>query len=196
MHTHTFYERRRRIDTPRLWLRPMCRDDAEVVVAWRNEPSTAKMFFSPPPDIDDHRAWFDGDRVDRVDYMIVRRDEQRPIGVVNFKDIDQTESCAEAGKLLGDRDSRGQGMAKEAFAAWLLYGFGSLGLRRVRIRTRSDNTANIHLNRKLGFKLQDRYRHRAADGTFQQFVLMMLQRDKIEDHDYFHRIDRQEYFER
>ncbi len=172
MHPHTHYERLTQIETSRLRLRPMRKDDAELVVAWRN--AAAPMFFLPPPTLQQHRSWFDGPRRGRVDYMIVRKDEMRPIGVVNFKNIDGRKQRAEAGKLLGDVDSRGQGMAKEAFAGWLLYGFNYLDFREVIIQTRADNSANIHLNRRLGFHIIDQYDREVSDGEYKRFLLMKI----------------------
>lgn len=169
-------------------------DDAELITDWRNETSTAAMFFSPPPTLQEHRAWFDGAREGRVDYMIVRTDEDRPIGVVNFKNIDEDRRSAEAGKLIGDLDSRGQGMAKESFAAWLLYGFGTLGLHWVVVRTRRDNTANVHLNRRLGFEIDDSHEQTAADGEVRTFLSMTLDRKTVHNHEYYRTVDRQGYF--
>lgn len=194
MKSHEHYERRR-IETPRLWLRPMREDDARLIVDWRNEPSTAAMFFSEPPSLREHLEWFHGPRVGRVDYVVVRRNLDRPIGVVNFKSIDEDRRTAEGGKMIGDLASRGLGMAKEAYAAWLLYGFGTLGLKSVMVRTREDNTANIALNRKLGFETGERFCQQAADGEEHVFVTMSIDREVVEDHDYYRRIDRQAYFE-
>lgn len=186
-------EQRDRIETPRLWLRPMVDGDAERVVRWRTEPSTARMLFSPPPTLEEHRQWFQGPRTGRLDYVIVRKDAKRPIGVVNFKGLDGGDT-AEAGKLIGDRRSRGRGMAKESFAGWLLYGFGALGLRRVIVRTRMDNAPNIHLNRKLGFQIIDRRMRRGADGQTHPFLTMELPRSRVSDGEYFRRVDRQGFF--
>ena len=85
-------------------------------------------------------------------------------------------------------------MAKESFGAWLLYGFGSLGLRQIVVRTRADNSANIHLNRKLGFELEKRYQQEAADGTEQIFVTMTIDRMTVDRRDYFRSVDCQGYF--
>lgn len=169
-------------------------DDAELVVGWRNEEATASMFFLPPPTLEEHRAWFEGPRKGRVDYVIIRRDLNRRIGVVNLRNIDEKAHIAEAGKLIGDHRSRGQGMAKESFAAWLLYGFRTLGLHRVVVRTRSDNTANVHLNRRLGFEVESRHEQQAADGHVHTFLTMAIDRKTVEQHHYFRTIDRQGYF--
>ena len=185
MYPHHHYERRNQITTPRLRLRPMCRDDAPRVVAWRNDPSTAPMFLSPPPTLEEHRRWFSGPRIGRVDYIIERRDHNRAIGVVNFKNIDEETKTAEAGKLIGHIESRGQGMAKEAFAAWMIYGFEGLDMARITVQTRADNAPNIHLNRRLGFVIEDRHRRRAADGTVRTFVCMHLDRQAIDDAAYY-----------
>ena len=193
---HDHYEQTPRISTPRLYLRPMTEGDAELIVAWRSEPSTAAMFFSSPPTLQEHLDWFHSDREDRVDYVIAIAEERRPIGVVNFKNIDLSGGIAEGGKLLGDRSSRGKGYAKEAFAAWLLYGFGTLELETIEVRTRADNSPNIGLNKRLGFTTDDKYTARAGDGTQQTFLRMTLNRKAIQDHPYFHQIDEQAYFER
>lgn len=143
-----------RIDTPRLYLRPMAESDAELIVSWRNEPTARAMFFSNEKlTLDKHLDWFRGHRHDRVDYVICEAHHGKPIGTVNFKNIDQQAGSAEAGKLLGDMAYRGKGLAKEAVAAWLLYGFDVLKLSHIFVFTRVENVSNMNLNLKLGFKV-------------------------------------------
>lgn len=108
------------------------------------------MFVHRPPTRDEHLAWFESDRWDRVDYVVVHRDADAPIGVVNFKDIDGGRRTAETGTLIGDAARRGQGYAHEAKVAWMLYGFAVLELDAVFVHIRADNARMIEIDTKLG----------------------------------------------
>ena len=140
------------IETPRLLLRPMNESDASIIVKWRNDEEDSKFFLNRQPNLNSHKQWFHSERQARVDYIIVHKHEQKPIGTLNFKNISNT---AEAGKLIGEKSFRGQGLAKESFIAWLYYGFKKLLLEEVYIQTHELNIINIAINDKLGFQKVD-----------------------------------------
>jgi RimJ/RimL family protein N-acetyltransferase len=171
---HTAYEVRSAIETERLALRPLRRSDAESIVHWRAQASG--QFLRPQPTLAEHLAWFSSERPGRVDYAIVDRADGRAIGLVNYRDIDETHRTAEVGKLIGEPSCRGCGYAQEATVAWLLYGFGELDFERIISWTRSDNHANIHVNAKLGYDLTEERRFRTDDGASIEFVRMILTR--------------------
>ena len=102
--------------------------------------------------IERHLAWFKNNRKNRVDYMFIDRLENKPIGMLHFKNLNKLLGTAEAGKIIGDYSFRKKGFAKEAFGFWLKYGFEHLGLKKIYIYTDKKNTSNIGLNLKLGFK--------------------------------------------
>ena len=130
----------------RLMLRPMAESDASLIVQWRNDPEIMKwMFAQEKITIDSHLNWFYSRGSGRIDYMICLKEANRPIGTVNFSDIDKAAKSAEAGKMLGDRTQWGKGYAKEAFAMWLNFGFFHLDLEAIYIRTFASNSANICL---------------------------------------------------
>jgi RimJ/RimL family protein N-acetyltransferase len=174
---HTAYEVRTAIETKRLLLRPLRRSDAELIVHWRAQASG--QFLRSQPTLAEHLAWFSSERPGRVDYAIVDRADGRAIGLVNYRDIDETHQTAEVGKLIGEPSCRGRGYAQEATAAWLLYGFGELGFERINAWTRSDNHANIHVNSKLGYDLTEERRFRTDDGAGIKFVKMTLTRQRF-----------------
>ena len=168
-----------RIETPRLYLRPLARADAELVVGWRNEPANADMFLLPPPTLEQHLAWFDAPRVGRIDWVIVDRARDVPIGTLNYKRFDDASGSAETGTLLGDTASRGKGFAREAKAAWMLYGFAALGLERVEVVMRADNAAIIHINTVLGCLPDGVVELPNAAGIPMPFMRMALTRDGV-----------------
>jgi len=132
----------------------MVLSDADLIVSWRNSLVSRSMFFnSEELSLVNHVKWFKGHRFNRVDYVFCETSKGKAIGTVNFKNIDELSGSAEAGKLLGDISFRKKGLATEAFAAWLQYGFDVLKLKYIYVFTRLDNIANINLNKKLGFKI-------------------------------------------
>lgn len=156
MTTHDIFEKKSRIDTPRLFLRPMTETDSALIVSWRNllvQEAYSVFLNRKKLSIKKHLAWFNSQRYNRVDYVICEKSKGNPIGTVHFKKIDELRGIAEAGKIIGDFSYRKRGLAKEAFAVWLKFGFEDLKLNRIYILTDIDNIANIKLNLKLGFKV-------------------------------------------
>ncbi len=145
-----------RIMTPRLLLRPIIKNDARLIVEWRKQLAKEQylIFFNKDENltIERHLAWFKNNRKNRVDYMFIDRLENKPIGMLHFKNLNKLLGTAEAGKIIGDYSFRKKGFAKEAFGFWLKHGFEHLGLKKIYIYTDKKNTSNIGLNLKLGFK--------------------------------------------
>lgn len=170
-----------RVETDRLFLRPMCEEDAEVVVRWRNSGHVSSTSFrSPGKNIttQEHLIWFNRTRFSRVDFIIEEKAERRPIGSVsfNFCRIGNLGACGELGKYIGEKSYLGKGYAKEATRFWLNYGFKSLGLDCVFSRTRHDNNVNISLNLGLGFSIHPW--HEELGGASDEWVFMVLQKSE------------------
>jgi RimJ/RimL family protein N-acetyltransferase len=166
----------------RVFLRPMGINDAEHVVGWRNDPETlANIFTSEPITVESQLKWLNSPRKNRLDYVICLKDSKKPIGTVNFTNVDMGNLKAEAGKLLGEKSARGKGLAKEAFIVWISFGFRELGFNRIYIRTMVSNTVNIQLNKKLGFIEEGVLRedYRAEDGFADVLIMSILKSDAM-----------------
>ncbi len=145
------------LETSRLSLRPMTRDDASDVVRWRNSPHVARMMATGRTSlltIEEHLDWFERTRPHRVDYMIELRSEGRPIGTVSLDRgaCPKGARCAESGRIMGDMEALGQGYSKEAAGRWMRFAFSDLELDWVFARTRRDNAANLAIGAALGFE--------------------------------------------
>jgi len=145
-----------------------------LIVQWRNDPDESALFFASPPTLSDQLSWFRSPRHNRIDYAICEQDSDKTIGTINFKNIDLQERTAESGKLIGDKDARGKGYAKEASAAFYMYGFAQLSLNAIFVQTRADNHPNIHLNTRLGYEITDSFHDRAGDNEVHEFYRMRL----------------------
>jgi RimJ/RimL family protein N-acetyltransferase len=147
------------LETERLVLRPMLKQDAELVVEWRNAPHVQNMSLlntARTLTLAEHLAWFEASRSKRIDYIICEK-SLGPIGSISFCEriLAGYGVSAESGKYIGDSRALGKGYATEATAVWLDFGFSALGLDTVIARTRSTNMANIKINQKFGFSVEE-----------------------------------------
>jgi len=177
---HYIFEKKSRIDTPRLFLRPMTEADADLVVSWRNilaQENHSVFLNREKLSIKNHLTWFKNQRSNRIDYIFCKKSEGNPIGTVHFKKIDKLRGIAEAGKIIGDFSYRKKGLAKEAFAVWLKFGFEDLKLNKIYALTDINNITNINLNLKLGFKaIQEK---KKINFLNKDFLKMEISKDSV-----------------
>lgn len=166
------------IRTTRLLLRPLARDDAELVVAWRNDPQNAELFLSPPPTLEQHLKWFDSDRSGRLDYVIALNETAEVIGTLNYV-LDQTGHTAETGTLIGSEAHRGKGIASEAKLAWTLFGFAALDIEAILVRIRADNERMLRIDQKLGYVHVGSARRTNALGVPHYYETLRLDRRRV-----------------
>ena len=140
-------------DSQRLVLRPMHQNDVNKILKWRRskhilEFSFDKKIFTK----DDHLKWFNHSRNSRIDYIIILKCNNKAIGSLSYKKSQIFKNAIEMGKYIGEKAYLGQGYGSEATKVWLKIGFNSFHFRKIFIVTRRDNSVNIHINEKLGFK--------------------------------------------
>ncbi len=145
------------LQTQRLRLRPMHESDTPHVVRWRNAPHVAAMSRTSreqPFTEEEHLDWFRSTRRHRIDYIMELRATGTAIGSLSYilRADPDTGRYGIAGRYIGEPEYQGQGYAKEAAHAWLQFASDTLKLNRVRAQMRSDNHANIAINRALGFR--------------------------------------------
>lgn len=105
--------------------------------------------------------------------MIVH--EGRPIGCVAYLDHDGDQRRAELRKMIGERDMRGRGFAREATELWVGYGKGALGLRKIYLNTLATHIGNIKINEELGFRVEGVLRNEVlVDGEPRDVLRMGL----------------------
>ena len=145
--------------TNRLLLRPMEIKDADLVVKWRNNIrirnfSQNKTFLT----VSKHKSWFLSSRNKRIDYLFCLIDTCKPIGSLSFKintsDFDDNISAnVEMGKYIGDEVGLGKGYAQEATKKWINVGRNFFNFHDILVKTNKENIVNIHINKKLGFRI-------------------------------------------
>ena len=163
-------------------LRALSADDGPLVIAWRTRPEVAREMFQPPPTSEaEHRSWFAAAaaRGDRFDFVIEWGSPPRPVGTVGLSEINRSQGTAEFGILIGEKDARGRGIARQASRLLLGYGFNTLDVARIYLHVFADNAPAIALYRALGFREEGRLRaHRLRKGVGTDVLVMGLLRSE------------------
>ena len=169
-----------RLEGTRLYLRLMVFEDTDLILRWRSRPDVASQLFSQrPPTRAEHEAWFSRlqESDDRIEFVIVVRETQSPIGTIGLSHMDREKREAEYGIMLGEPEWRGQGLAREASDLLLDYAFESLGLQRVRLNLFADNSSARTLYERLGFLEETSLAGEALkDGVLRKTTAMVVTR--------------------
>lgn len=137
-----------------IYLRPMTEEDTDLIVMWRNKPSVRNYFiYQADFTREGHLYWLH--EVVQKGYacqmMICEKENDRPLGSVYIRDIDQEHHKGEYGIFIGEEDARGRGIGTQAAKLMIQYGFDVLGLHRIYLRALAGNAQAIRSYEKAGF---------------------------------------------
>ena len=107
-------------------LRPIADADTDLIVKWRNTPSVVQNFifrqtFTPEM----HRRWL-ATKVATgqvVQYIIIDKADDKPVGSVYYRDIDNHNRSAEYGIFIGEESARGKGLGTETAKLFTDFGW-------------------------------------------------------------------------
>lgn len=161
-------------------LRPPTAADAEHLAAWLKEPLVRTSLVPP---VLCHVLAHIADpapEANRVDLMVCDRPTGAAIGLVSLHDIDRTVGQAALAKMIGNPEFRGKGVAHEATELILSYGFETLDLHRIYLRTLGGSLQNIKLNERLGFRFEGVLEDAAiSEGRHADVILMAMLRSEF-----------------
>jgi ribosomal-protein-alanine N-acetyltransferase len=160
------------LETERLRLRPLSKDDAPGVFAILGDADVAHgAGVTPLTTIEQANTAIDGyhrnyQNKRSIRWAIVRKDGNTLIGMGSFQRFDIHSRRAEIAYELGKPYWR-QGYATEAVSALLHIAFKTMNLHRVEAVVEPGNIASQGLLEKIGFQAEGRLRERfLQDGTF------------------------------
>ncbi|MEU5725866.1 GNAT family protein [Micromonospora sp. NPDC047738] len=173
------------IRTRRLTLRPVTPDDLDDVYAYQRRPDVCRWLLGGEPRTREQSresvaamAREDGLRVEGDVLTLAAAADGRVTGTVELVWRSQADRTAEIGYVFNPEFS-GRGLATEAAAALLGWGFEEFGLHRVYGRCHAGNEASARLMTRLGMRCEARhvesylFRGEWAD----QLVFAMLARE-------------------
>lgn len=160
---HKIFSRMPVIETERLTLRRMYPSDAEDMFEYAHlEDVTRYLLWSPHPSLAHTREYlyYIGERYrygDFYDWAVTLKGSGKMIGTCGFAKLDPTNNLGEIGYVINPR-YKGKGVASEAVAAVIDYGFSTLGLNRIEARYMIDNSASRRVMEKSGMTFEGIYR--------------------------------------
>lgn len=147
------------LTTARLVLRQLRADDAAALFPVLSDPEVMTWWSSGPhQSLAETADYVKGNAAANGDYLcwaITDAGDDTASGWVIL--IDAKPDVKEIGYILR-RDCWGSGLAREAVARVIDYGFGDLGLRRIFADTDPENSGSIALLERLGFQYEGRLR--------------------------------------
>ncbi len=136
---------RMRADT--LGVRGASMADAELLLAWANDPVTrAQSFSNAPIDWDTHLAWLTARLADPTAGVYVVEGPSGPVGQVRLAPVVEAEAVGDGAQVeigvVVAPEHRGRHLGAAVIDAGLRFGAGRLAARRVRARIKVDNLAS------------------------------------------------------
>ncbi len=149
--------------TERLVLRPMRTSDAFDMYEYaRRDDLTEYLLWSPHPSVSDTRDYLTYiesrySTCDFYDFAVTLADSGKMIGTVGFTRLDMAHNLGEIGYVINP-DYHNLGIATEAAAEIMRFGFEKLSLHRIEAKFMQGNTASLRVMEKLGMSFEGYHR--------------------------------------
>lgn len=145
----------KKIEGERIYLSPMCIEDAPKYVKWMNDfkvtdgiNSSAKVIT-----LENEIKWLEENcKTGNYNFAIVKKENDELIGICSFHDIDKIYGTATVGIFIGEEENRNKGYGREALNLLISYGFDYLNLYNIMLNVYSFNKNAINCYKKVGFK--------------------------------------------
>ncbi len=137
----------------RLYLSPLCMDDAQLYVKWFNDEiiSINMGIDTKVMTMKSGLEWLKKNQ-NEYSFGIVLKEGDELIGHICLSSVDLIHKNACLKVFVGEDDKRGHGYGKEAIKLMLEYGFDNLNLNNIMLKVYSFNVKAVKLYESLGFK--------------------------------------------
>lgn len=141
-----------------IYLRPMTGEDTDLIVKWRNEDFVRKNFiYQKPFTREGHLNWVETMvKTGKVVQFIICTNENKPVGSVYLRDIDETHHKAEYGIFIGEKEALSKGYGTEAAKLMIRYAFAERKLHKLMLRVLAGNDRAKKSYENAGF-VQEAY---------------------------------------
>ena len=162
----------------KIYLRGASRDDAAISAAWFNRYEVRRGTRQYRPKTIHGQTDFLGQMTESpgdILFVIVNKDDDRPVGLVGLHHLDPRDHHAELGLLIGDPADWGRGLGSEATRLVVAYGFDTCNLHRIYLTVYEDNSGARRIYERMGFKLEGTLReHGFREGRWWDVHMMSM----------------------
>jgi UDP-4-amino-4,6-dideoxy-N-acetyl-beta-L-altrosamine N-acetyltransferase len=159
-------------------LRPFAPSDLERTFQWSNSGKVRESrYYDQPITWEDHYAWYKS-QSDRGSRFLICEWNQRPIGAVDFMEIQWQHGRAQWGFYLGD-DELPKGTGTAMCYTGIEYAFHKLRFRKITAEVLASNVISRRLHETLGFSQEGCFReHVFKNGNYYDvYNLALFQSD-------------------
>ncbi len=145
----------KKIEGDRIFLSPMCIEDAEFFTKWMNDFKVTDGVNGSNKlvTLESERNWIEeNNKASNYIFSIVKKENNELIGNCSFHEIDNIYGNATIGILIGEEENRNKGYGSEAIKLLISYGFDYLNLNNIMLSVYSFNERAINCYKKVGFK--------------------------------------------
>lgn len=145
----------KKIEGERVYLSPMCMEDAEKYVKWMNDIKVTDGINQSKNlvTLESEREWIENNsKISNYNFSIVKKENDELIGNCSFHNIDKINGLATVGIFIGEEENRNKGYGSEALKLLIGYGFDYLNLNNIMLTVYSFNKNAISCYKKVGFK--------------------------------------------
>lgn len=151
------------IEGERVLLTPEEKDDSVIVFKWFNDKEILDSIvgFRPCFTTEDALKWSTcASDFKTIKWIIRSKDSREPLGFTGLYNIDFVNRSAESAIVIGDKQFRGKGFAKETIVLVSNFSFDYLNLKIIYAWIISSNEPSLKLYKSLGFEEQGILRKR------------------------------------
>lgn len=149
------------------YLSPISPEYAEILVKWSNDMDVAILTGDASNMItyDMQKNYIEGTIKNGYGFLIIRKDNDEPVGTCRLKHIDLINRKAELGIFIGEKSCWNIGIGTEAIKLILDFGFNIINIRNIMLDVFSFNERAIKAYEKCGFKEIGRRRKSVVYGN-------------------------------
>jgi len=154
-------------------------EDTADIIRWRNADHVrANFLYQALLDEETHLNWIKK-KVNTgqvIQFVIVEKENDRGVGSVYLRDIDNNEKTAEYGVFIGERDALGKGYGSECAKMLTEYAATELKLKKLMLRFVDGNESARKSYEAAGFVLIDKVEYDYSQMTNENRKVLFMER--------------------
>lgn len=171
----------------RIMLREYKAEDLPEIRKWVNDAETTRYLstlFWRAQSLVDSREFLDRQMQtshNAYNFVIASCEDEGYLGQLDMFRLDWRLRQGELGMVIGEKESRGQGIGREALQLMQAFAFDTLGLERLELEVHMENAMALACYRSAGFTLEGVKRHAFfSRGEFRDVGVMSVLRGEFE----------------
>lgn len=148
-----------RIESERLYLKPITIEDTDTVLSFRNAEYVRNNFFYRKVITKEEHIDYFLNKCEKgliFQFLVYLKETNEPIGCVYLQHYDEKNNSMESGLFFSENAPRKKGYATEAYKAMNDYAFKAFDLDFLNARVIATNEASMNLHKKSGFIEKER----------------------------------------